>query len=72
MLDKMEEMKDLYYRMRNWTAEGVPTEAKLVELELEWVFDTLSKAGIYRSELIGDHEENMRTAGDGRKKELST
>jgi aldehyde:ferredoxin oxidoreductase len=53
---EMEEMKDLYYRMRNWTEEGVPTKAKLVELELEWISDGLTKDGIYLTDGVGNTE----------------
>jgi len=38
---------DLYYRMMNWNPEtGNPTEAKLVELGLEWAVDELLKADV--------------------------
>ena len=43
--DELKEMRSLYYRMRNWDKEGKPTQAKLIELDLEWVIDELSRAG---------------------------
>ncbi len=32
---------DLYYQISGWTSEGVPTPAKLVDLDIEWVADQL-------------------------------
>ena len=43
--DELKEMRSLYYRMRNWDEEGRPTQAKLIELDLEWVIDELARAG---------------------------
>lgn len=43
--DELREMRSLYYRMRNWDEEGKPTQAKLIELDLEWIIDELARAG---------------------------
>ena len=43
--DELREMRELYYKMQNWDNEGRPTQAKLIELDLEWVADELAKAG---------------------------
>lgn len=43
--DELREMRSLYYRMRNWDEEGRPTQAKLIELDLEWVAEELAKTG---------------------------
>jgi aldehyde:ferredoxin oxidoreductase len=32
---------DLYYQINGWTADGVPTPAKLIDLGIEWVGDQL-------------------------------
>jgi len=35
---ELKEMRDLYYRLMNWDPEtGVPTKAKLIELDLPWL-----------------------------------
>ena len=35
---ELKEMRDLYYRLMNWDPKtGVPTEAKLIELDLSWL-----------------------------------
>lgn len=34
--DQMSEAKRLYYQMLGWDEQGVPTQARLVELDLEW------------------------------------
>lgn len=35
---ELREMRDLYYRLMNWDSKtGVPTEAKLIELDLAWL-----------------------------------
>jgi len=34
---KFREMLDLYYKMAGWDAEGRPTKAKLVDLNLDWL-----------------------------------
>jgi aldehyde:ferredoxin oxidoreductase len=33
---KLDEAQDLYYQMLGWDSEGVPTRARLVELDIEW------------------------------------
>ena len=43
--DEIKQMRELYYKMRNWDNEGKPTIAKLIELDLEWVAEELAKAG---------------------------
>jgi aldehyde:ferredoxin oxidoreductase len=35
---------DLYYQLNGWTANGVPTPAKLADLGLAWAADQLSAA----------------------------
>jgi aldehyde:ferredoxin oxidoreductase len=35
MLVDLDYMLDRYYRLRNWTKDGIPSEDKLIELELE-------------------------------------
>lgn len=43
---KFEQMKDEYYRLKGWDVEtGIPTEAKLKELGLEYVAEDLKKLG---------------------------
>jgi aldehyde:ferredoxin oxidoreductase len=37
--EKVEAMLDDYYSLRGWTKDGIPTEAKLRELGLDWVLD---------------------------------
>ena len=36
-----EEAKRTYYKLAGWTEDGVPTESKLAELNLEWVAELL-------------------------------
>ena len=43
--DELRQMRELYYKMQNWDDEGRPTQAKLIELDLEWVMEKLAKAG---------------------------
>ena len=43
--DELIKMRELYYKMQNWDSEGRPTQARLIELDLEWVADELAKAG---------------------------
>jgi len=40
---KLEQMLDEYYKLRGWTTDGVPTRAKLEELDLAYVADELEK-----------------------------
>ena len=39
--EEFEKARDQYYGMAGWDANGVPTRAKLEELDLEWVADLL-------------------------------
>jgi aldehyde:ferredoxin oxidoreductase len=39
---ELEAAKDLYYAMCGWDSEGIPTRAKLEELNLGWVADAIS------------------------------
>jgi len=32
---------DLYYQLNNWTSEGIPTRANLIDLDIEWAADHL-------------------------------
>ena len=34
--DKLEETKKAYYQMLGWNEKGVPTDARLAELGIEW------------------------------------
>jgi len=34
--DKLSEVKKLYYQMLGWNEQGIPTKARLVELDIEW------------------------------------
>ena len=43
--DELREMRELYYKMQNWDNEGRPTQAKLIELDLEWIANELAKTG---------------------------
>ena len=45
--DKINSLLEQYYDMRGWNREtGVPTKEKLVELDLDYVADELSKKGV--------------------------
>ena len=43
--DELRKMRELYYKMQNWDDEGRPTQAKLIELDIEWVSEELAKTG---------------------------
>ena len=43
--DEFKQMRELYYKMQNWDNEGRPTQAKLIELDIEWVSEELAEAG---------------------------
>jgi aldehyde:ferredoxin oxidoreductase len=32
---------DLYYQLMGWTPDGIPTRAKLIDLDVEWAVDYL-------------------------------
>ena len=38
--------RSLYYTMMGWDERGIPTAAKLHELELSWVVDELTGHGL--------------------------
>jgi hypothetical protein len=38
--------RTLYYAMMGWDAQGIPSAAKLHELELGWVIDELRASGV--------------------------
>jgi aldehyde:ferredoxin oxidoreductase len=40
-------MLDDYYRQRGWNHNGVPTQEKLKQLDLEDVAESLKRAGAY-------------------------
>jgi aldehyde:ferredoxin oxidoreductase len=42
--DQLAEAQKLYYQMLGWNESGVPTYARLVELNLEWAYKYLQKA----------------------------
>ena len=46
--DELRKMRELYYKMQNWDDEGRPTQAKLIELDLEWVVDELAETSKLR------------------------
>ena len=39
--EELDQMLDEYYRLRGWTDQGIPTEEKLRELQLDFVADDL-------------------------------
>ncbi len=39
--NELEEAKKLYYKLMNWTEDGIPTRQKLLELDIEWAEDYL-------------------------------
>jgi aldehyde:ferredoxin oxidoreductase len=39
--EEFESALDLYYELLDWSADGIPTRAKLVDLGIEWVADLL-------------------------------
>jgi aldehyde:ferredoxin oxidoreductase len=45
-METWSEDRALYYAMMGWDEDGIPTEAKLHELELGWVTDTLPSISI--------------------------
>jgi len=45
--EKWEQMLDDYYRLRGWNQNGVPTQEKLKQLDLEDVAESLKRAGAY-------------------------
>lgn len=42
---ELDQMLDEYYRLRGWTDQGIPTQEKLHELQLDFVADELWKTG---------------------------
>ena len=44
--DLEEELLDTYYRFRGWNSDGIPTEASLNDLELDYVADDFVARGI--------------------------
>ena len=46
-MERLEWAKNTYYAMAGWNVEkGIPTRAKLEELELGWIADQLEEAGV--------------------------
>jgi len=41
------ELLDTYYKFKGWNSEGIPTEASLKELGLDYVFEEFNQRGIY-------------------------
>ena len=41
--EKLEKTKKAYYQMLGWTEDGIPTESRLVELDIEWAKEYLPK-----------------------------
>jgi aldehyde:ferredoxin oxidoreductase len=42
--DELVAAQKLYYQMLGWDESGVPTYARLVELDIEWAFEYIEKA----------------------------
>ena len=42
---RLKEAQKIYYQMLGWDESGVPTQARLVELDLEWAQQYLENAG---------------------------
>ena len=41
--EELAEAQKLYYQMLGWDESGVPTFARLVELDLEWAYEYIQK-----------------------------
>ena len=41
------ELLDTYYAFKGWNAQGIPTEATLRDLGLDYVYDEFVKRGVY-------------------------
>jgi aldehyde:ferredoxin oxidoreductase len=41
---KLSEARELYYQMLGWSAEGIPTRSRLVELDIDWAGQYLIRA----------------------------
>jgi len=39
--EKLDESKKAYYQMLGWTEKGIPTDARLAELDIEWAKEHL-------------------------------
>ncbi|MDF1593959.1 MAG: aldehyde ferredoxin oxidoreductase family protein [Desulfobacterales bacterium] len=55
---QLAEAQKLYYQMLGWDASGVPTYARLVELNLEWAYEHLKKTVSERQQT--KHQKNGR------------
>ena len=42
--DQLAAAQKLYYQMLGWDESGVPTYARLVELDLEWAYEYIERA----------------------------
>ncbi len=51
-IEKYSEMLDEYYKLRGWTADGVPTRAKLDELDIGYIAEELEDLGKYEKRNI--------------------
>ncbi len=40
---KLSEARELYYQMLGWSEEGIPTRARLVELDIDWASEYLKR-----------------------------
>jgi aldehyde:ferredoxin oxidoreductase len=40
-LDKLPEVQKIYYQMLGWDEHGIPTKARLIELDIEWAAEHL-------------------------------
>lgn len=47
--EAFEKGKQLYYGMMGWDRDGIPTEAKLEELGVGWIYDMLKTNGIIKT-----------------------
>ena len=43
--DQLKEAQKIYYQMLGWDEGGTPTYARLVELDLEWAYEYVKRAG---------------------------
>jgi aldehyde:ferredoxin oxidoreductase len=42
--EKLGEMQKVYYQMLGWNEKGVPTKARLVELDIEWAAEHIPQS----------------------------
>jgi hypothetical protein len=59
-----EELLDTYYQFKGWNDQGIPTQASLHELGLDYVFEDFEKRGIYSE--TGDAPSKATSAEKGK------